>query len=299
MTSPIWCADSSREVGEQMIGSAVEANRWLLIEYNQTWEPQALPQSDLPLEVRGRLVELEASIEGLRVQFIKQNRLTHSGTYTVFVADTDDINNQLYRLEITDYVELIELDIMAYLAGRMPAASYHEPLFLVCTHGKRDLCCARYGFLAYQELLTLQPDLTWQTTHLGGHRFAANILCLPSGIMYGWAEGQSKHIVDQTLQKQIVLEHLRGRCAYPRVAQAAEYFLRMQSGKLDFDDYQLVDVKNVDDQRSQVSFVERDTGDSHIMVIETYPSEFLVYKSSGDTTPVTVPQFRLLPQQTQ
>ena len=64
-----------------------------------------------------------------------------------------------------------------------------EQLF-VCTHGKHDLCCAKFGQTVYQRLREeaserkLDLDV-WEASHLGGHRFAANLMRFPGGHSHG------------------------------------------------------------------------------------------------------------------
>ena len=58
-------------------------------------------------------------------------------------------------------------------------------MFLVCTHGKRSACCARFGAPLAQALAARQPGQVWESTHVSGHRFAANLVILPHGLYYG------------------------------------------------------------------------------------------------------------------
>ena len=52
-------------------------------------------------------------------------------------------------------------------------------MWLVCTNGKRDACCARDGLPVARALAALRPDEAWECSHLGGHRFAANVALAP------------------------------------------------------------------------------------------------------------------------
>ena len=64
------------------------------------------------------------------------------------------------------------------VAGERPGFGEEvtEPVYLVCTNGRHDRCCATYG----RPALALQAshgDLTWESSH-GGDRFAGNLACL-------------------------------------------------------------------------------------------------------------------------
>ena len=73
---------------------------------------------------------------------------------------------------------LTERDLKELADGIVPSfgAGWDEPVFLVCTHGKRNVCCARLGVPLAQALATRHPGQVWETTHVGGHRFAANLV---------------------------------------------------------------------------------------------------------------------------
>ena len=62
---------------------------------------------------------------------------------------------------------------------------------LVCTHGSHDVCCGRFGHPLYKELRQEYAAASegrlrvWRTSHLGGHRFAPNLIDLPEGRYWG------------------------------------------------------------------------------------------------------------------
>jgi hypothetical protein len=77
---------------------------------------------------------------------------------------------------------------LARLAAAEPVAfgsPVGEPVFLVCEHVQRNACCARFGGPLAVELTARYPGQVFQTTHVGGHRFAANLVILPHGLYYG------------------------------------------------------------------------------------------------------------------
>ena len=104
-----------------------------------------------------------------------------------------------------------------------------ESLFLVCTNGQRDLCCGQFGMPLYRQLSEQYGARVWQCTHIGGHRFAPNILCLPTGLVYGFVSpSRALAVVDAMNGNNLTLDLLRGRSCFSAPAQAAEYFLRQQ-----------------------------------------------------------------------
>ena len=103
----------------------------------------------------------------------------------------------------------------ATLAGGDPVAG---PIVLVCTHGRRDACCARLGLPLFDALAPhLPPERLWQSSHLGGHRFAPNVLVLPHGIQLGRIPLERAAEVAELLEDgRIPLDLYRGRTIYRR-----------------------------------------------------------------------------------
>ena len=63
-----------------------------------------------------------------------------------------------------------------------PWLPHVHPLVLVCTNGRHDPCCATFGRPLARVLREgAQRDDVWECSHIGGDRFAANIVILPEG----------------------------------------------------------------------------------------------------------------------
>jgi hypothetical protein len=109
--------------------------------------------------------------------------------------------------------------------------AYDAPLWLVCTNGRRDVCCAATGRPVAATLAARWPDATWETTHLGGHRFAGTLLALPSGFALGRLEPGTAVTACKELEAgRLPLDVTRGRAGLPGAAQVAELHLRRELG---------------------------------------------------------------------
>jgi len=96
------------------------------------------------------------------------------------------------------------------------------PLYLVCTHGRRDACCARFGAPLARALAAAYPARVWETTHVGGHRFAANLVILPHGLYYGPVdEGSATAAIAAYERGEIAPARYRGRAGQRQGQQAA------------------------------------------------------------------------------
>ncbi len=102
------------------------------------------------------------------------------------------------------------------------------PFFLVCVHGRRDRCCARLGRPVYDALAPhVDAERLWQSSHQGGHRFAANVLVLPHGVQLGRVRPEDAASVATSIAGgRIPLAHYRGRTVDAPRAQAADVEVR-------------------------------------------------------------------------
>lgn len=226
--SPVrpFCSDISRENDEPLGATASRIDRWLLVEYRGLWSSDALAGSGLSDAIKGRLRELRAAHPRTRLLFIRRPDRRHHRTFAVYVADSREGHERLGRLELAHHEDLRSLDPWA------EAEDVAEPLFLACTHGKHDACCARHGRPIFEALdEQLDPGSAWQCTHIGGDRFAGNALCLPHGVYYGRVgRDDVPNLVDEYLAGRIVLPHYRGRSCWSFAVQAAERRIRAEEG---------------------------------------------------------------------
>jgi hypothetical protein len=129
-----------------------------------------------------------------------------------------------------------ELRIDFDQAGRPSGRGWQaeaEPIYLVCTHGKRDACCAKRGLPLFAALNELGPGRVWQSTHLGGHRFAPTFTALPAGTSYGRIPADGVPSLFEAIEAGGLGDTglLRGRCDLQRDEQVAFGHLLRQLGE--------------------------------------------------------------------
>lgn len=246
MTSPNrpFCSDISRENDEPLGATASRIDRWLLVEYRGLWSSKALVGSGLSDQVKARLRELRAAQPNTRLLLIRRPDRRHHASLAVYVADSREGEERLAHLEIGHHEELRGLDPWT------AATEVDGALFLACTHGKHDACCARYGRPLFEALSEqLDPKWAWQCTHVGGDRFAGNAVCLPHGLYYGRVgRDDVPALVDEHLAGRISLGHYRGRSCWPFAVQAAERRIRAEEGLTALDDLSLEGVEENGDR---------------------------------------------------
>lgn len=232
-----FCAVQSVQTGEPLAGTAAEETTiWLVLEYGGLWGAQAVEQNDLPTAVQAWLQAQTAALPHSRVLFIRHEREQAGSGRHFFVAITRESDQRLYSLFCATDEALLAVDVaelVADTAAQHPAYTT-APLFLVCTNGKRDQCCAKFGLPIYQQMAAELPaKQVWQCTHIGGHRYAATAVVLPHGVYYGQiSPSRVPAIIHASQQGEVVVAGYRGRTCYAPAVQAADYFVRQHTGQM-------------------------------------------------------------------
>jgi hypothetical protein len=238
------CADVSRESGEPLAATASRLDHWLVVEYRGLWGRDLLPGSGLTDQVKAHLRAQLKALPRSRLLFVRRPERRERSGFKLYFGDSPERGGRLFAVEVPQYRDLVELDFAGALrdGGATWAEQLDHPLLVVCTHGKRDRCCAKYGRPVYEELREqTQEDWVWQSTHVGGDRFAGNVVSLPDGLYYGrvdrlevWA------LLDELYAGRIYLDRYRGRSCYPFPVQAAELAVRTETGLTGVEDLTLV-----------------------------------------------------------
>jgi hypothetical protein len=239
---PFRCSSSSRAMGELQEGTASTVHSFLLVESAGPWGVEATRDSRLPTPVKALLGGLERH-NRVRPLLIRRPGRTVTGPTRVFAAFVHAGRPWMETALLDDVHDLLDVDLSRLGDGGSPGLEPHpEPVFLVCTHGRHDACCAERGRPLCAALSTAAPGQTWEVSHIGGDRFAANVLVLPHGLYYGRllpedaAEFAARH-----LSGRLDVGHLRGRSSFPFSVQAAEIYLRRHLGVDDIAPLRLVE----------------------------------------------------------
>jgi hypothetical protein len=190
----------AHEAGIDARGSAPEdARAWLLIEHSGPWGAAPRDTEGIPAFAHA------AAGLGIRVQLIRRpGELATGRIYCAWTADPAPWARRfdvpapgaaIHRADNDDDPAGVESpdsplpDISSFSAlargEYMPGwQTVEEPMYLVCTHDRRDACCGKLGSQLVQALAAGGYPV-WETTHVGGHRFAPNFVILPHGLYYG------------------------------------------------------------------------------------------------------------------
>jgi hypothetical protein len=226
-TKPL-CAETSRAHAESLHATASRVDTWILIEYRGLWAHDAVDGSTLSAALKQHLVAERVRLPHARILFVRRSERRSKDGLAAYIARSTPSERELRCVELERHDDLIGLDLAT--AGE----PVDHPLFLVCTHGKHDRCCAKFGRPLYAAVREqVEDSWAWQSSHVGGDRFAGNLVVLADGAYYGRVEpADAWPVVEAALDGRVHLPLYRGRSCYGFAAQAAEIAVREASSEL-------------------------------------------------------------------
>lgn len=216
--APVRCSAWARQADLSPIGTAGSYRGFLLVETPLPWS-RDVGQIPALAAIAPRAAE-----GGLRLQALVPSTLggAPESRRVILHAGTDPAGGfSGYRRSETVASDSLESAVDRLLGASSVSSETSDTAelttdVLVCTHGRRDVCCGSAGTdLALRLAAAGAPPgvAHWRTSHTGGHRFAPTVIVLPQGT--GWAF-MDPVLVGQVLDRSVafseVAHHYRG-CA--------------------------------------------------------------------------------------
>jgi hypothetical protein len=240
---PDRCAALSVARHEDLAGTASRVVRWVLVEQPGPWGREAVVDSRLD-EATGQVLRSAGRRLGFRAVLIRRPGWGRGdGPRRVYLARTRPGGGWIEALDLDDVRQVVKIPWRALDATTPPGLGRPgpAPVFLVCTNGKHDPCCADLGRPVVRALSAAGTPEVWESSHVGGDRFAANVVCLPSGVYYGRVPPEeAAGGLDELARGLLRLEWLRGRSCFSPLTQAAEVFARRALGERRLDALRVV-----------------------------------------------------------
>jgi hypothetical protein len=234
-SSTFRCAEAARERRDPLVGTAPVTQTYLLIEHSGPWRFDALAGAGWSKNV---VAELTSAVRATRGRLLlvrrpgRRGRETSRSWAVVRVGVGSQWSSWQHESDLSAAADaLLSADTLT------STDTSSQPVLLVCAHGVHDACCAIRGRPVAAALADRWPRETWECSHVGGDRFAANLVVLPDGTYYGGLDvGAAARVVDDHLAGRVAPDHLRGFARWPPVAQAAVTELHRRLGPLGVND---------------------------------------------------------------
>lgn len=266
MTDPLTCAAYSTADEEPLVATASRVRSWLAVEQPGAWGIDALTESQLDPDL-GAELRARGRQAGVRTILVRRPRPSPAPAQRrCFLAHSGPRQSWVESLPFDNPSDLLGLDFAALATDRRPGIGtvVEEPVFLVCTNGRHDRCCADLGRPLVRSLVGAGVPGVWECSHIGGDRFAANVVCLPEGVYFGRVGPEDGPALAAAYAAgQLSLDHYRGRSCYPALVQAAEAWVRRTASVTALDGLTLVAVERLGPDRAEVTFAANDASSRH------------------------------------
>lgn len=222
-----FCREATLSIGEPMAGTASYAEQYIFLSWPKpSWQHKAMQSVGLPESLGSWLEELNKTRQKTQLRLIHRH-------------DTTDWQVEIFIYPgAHHYSQVPPHQIMTVLSqhfSNQPNSTYKknnlsQPQLFICTHGRHDKCCAKFGQVVFQEfqkeISSQQANIDlWESTHLGGHRFAATGITFPSSNMYGRMMAEDVPVlVEYILHDRVFAPYYRGKANLSPVEQVAEAF---------------------------------------------------------------------------
>jgi hypothetical protein len=203
-TEGVRCSAWARDAGLDPIGSAGCYSGYLLVEVPLPWPRDV---GEIP-EVAGLGGLLSG--RGIRVQALVPKDSRRRVIIHSLPQDDPGGGDGFHRFtrreaEVAGDLESTVADLLGPGAGANAGTDTGTGAardLLVCTHGRRDICCGSLGTKLAASLA--HGDLPagvrlWRTSHTGGHRFAPTFVVLPEATCWAYAD---EELVDRILRRR-------------------------------------------------------------------------------------------------
>jgi len=197
VSSVIACINKSTTPDDRIVATLIDKN----ID-DDSWVPSSIPERP-PLDFLDNLTSTEVIVLPDMVRLM--------------INGLDDMK-ELKEI-LTTPRDLLELP--ADITSQYKLGSSLSSIVLICAHKKRDKRCSSSAELLIAEFERVLNELgcagsigVYGCSHVGGHKYAGNVIVYPQGDWYGRVSPCHVHFLvkEAVLGKKIVKDLWRGRC---------------------------------------------------------------------------------------
>lgn len=255
-----FCSDAARTRADPLAGTAPYGSVWVLIEHRGGWPPNGFDGLNLDPSTKGLVFSAAQSVRARVLLIRRPGRRGPEGPrrWAVLRHETPGACRQRWGTwshdqDLTEIVDALATFDNLGAPGELGC----PPVVLVCAHGQHDTCCAVRGRPVGRALGERWPNLVWECSHVGGDRFAANVVVAPDGVYYGNLDATSSvAVLEEHLADRINAKHLRGYTDLFPPQQAALSAVLERFGPAGRHDYEVVGTSR-EDNRWRIRFTGR------------------------------------------
>ncbi len=222
-----FCADVSLENAEPLAATASRVDHWILVEYRGLWGARRA-RRQRPLRAD------QGPPDGTAPRPARHEAPLRPPDAPPGAPDAGRPLGQLARARRLDRLRR-DRGLRGPARARPDLAGASRSAIRCCSSAPTASTTAAAPATGGRSIDALDEqadeDWVWQSSHLGGDRFAGNVVFLPEGLYFGRVgPGEAWPVLDEYLAGRIHLDHYRGRSAYTFAEQAAERAVRERAG---------------------------------------------------------------------
>ena len=218
-----FCSAASRYHQESLAGTAANYKGFIMVEHASPF-PENPVKGFLDTSWLKKLQTIAVN-RRYKLLLIRNSQSNYKTSRIIYV---DCILQKYFEL-VSPIADIHKIDLEYYVAHEDTVWDT-TPFFVICTNGKKDKCCAKFGLPVFKFFENIHLPFcytSWECTHLGGDRFAANAALMPYGIYYGRIGVEDVHeIIKQTAFGRVYQANYRGLSRLSFFEQAVESHLR-------------------------------------------------------------------------
>jgi hypothetical protein len=229
---------AAAERAEPVWATASQVRSWLLIEVHGSWGRDAVGESELGPHAPA-VWRQAMRARGIRVITIRRDLETHHHEHTSGVRLVHVVGGRpgatpaRARRVVVDGLHQVVTATESIATGSGFGPEWiddDDPYVLVCTNGRHDACCATFGRPMARALRRSRwAGRVWECSHIGGDRYAGNLVLLPESFYFGRLDAPgAERVLEELDAGRVDLDHFRGRSTFSLVEQAAEHFVRTE-----------------------------------------------------------------------
>ncbi len=225
------CADAAEARGDSLAASAPPVRRWLLIELPGAWGPRGLWDTAVDRDLSRTLLRRAAAADARLLVIRRPGRTDATTRRRWYVVDSRPGHEATRTGAYDGLADLLDLPLDGSAGNRVDG-----PMYLVCTHARHDPCCAIRGRPVAAALADVRSAV-WECSHVGGDRFAANVVVLPHGLYYGHIRpSEVAELVTTHESGRLLVSRYRSRSSMSAPEQTAQDAARLRLGLDGIDD---------------------------------------------------------------